>query len=68
METMLGICLYSYLHLKLTKTLCFSFYLLYFFFNKIGEQEGRTGSAWRLGEGDVAQIMYTSVVNAKMIK
>jgi hypothetical protein len=32
-----GICLYSYLHLKLTKTLCFYF----------REEEGGTGSARR---------------------
>jgi hypothetical protein len=37
MEAILGISLYSYLYLKLAKMLCFS-YLLYFFFNKIGEQ------------------------------
>jgi hypothetical protein len=35
-------------YLKLVKTPCFSFYLLCFFFYKIGEQEGRTDSA---GEG-----------------
>jgi hypothetical protein len=28
---------------------CFSFYLLCFFFYKIGEQEGRTGSAQGVG-------------------
>jgi hypothetical protein len=42
MEAMLGISLYSYLYLKLAKMLCFSFM---FFFNKNGEQEGRTDSA-----------------------
>jgi hypothetical protein len=31
----------SYLYLKPAKTPCFSFYLLCFFFYKIGEQEGR---------------------------
>jgi hypothetical protein len=49
MEATLGISLYSYLYLKLAKTLCFSHYLLYFHFNKIGEQEGRKGSAWKWG-------------------
>jgi hypothetical protein len=44
---MLGIFLYSYLYLKLAKMLCLSYYLLYFLFNKIGEEEGRTGSAWK---------------------
>jgi hypothetical protein len=41
----------AYLYLKLTKTPCFSYYLLCFFFFKIGEQEGRTGSARGWGEG-----------------
>jgi hypothetical protein len=49
METNQGISLWGYLYLKLAKTPCFSFYLLRFFFYKIGEQEGRTGSA---GEGE----------------
>jgi hypothetical protein len=48
METMLGVSLYSYLYLKLAKTLCLSYYLLCFLFNKIGE-EGRTSSAWKWG-------------------
>jgi hypothetical protein len=39
MEAMLGISLYSYLYLKLAKTLCFSYYLLCFLYN-IGEQVG----------------------------
>jgi hypothetical protein len=42
MEAMLGFSLYSYLYPKLTKTLCLSYYLLSFLFNKIGE-EGGTG-------------------------
>jgi hypothetical protein len=56
MEAILGISLYSYLYLKLAKTLCLSYYLLCFLFNKIGE-EGRTGSAWKqgLGWGEVEQ-------------
>jgi hypothetical protein len=44
MEAMLGISLYSYLHLKLAKMLCLSYYPLCFLFNKIGEED-RTGSA-----------------------
>jgi hypothetical protein len=48
MEAMLGISLYSYLYLKLANTLCLSYYLLCFVFNKIGE-EGRTGSAQKEG-------------------
>jgi hypothetical protein len=52
MEAMLGISLYSYLYFKLTKTLCPSYYLLHFLFNKIGEQEGRTDSDWKQGGGE----------------
>jgi hypothetical protein len=44
-----GLFLYSYLYLKLTKTLCLSYYLLWFLFNKIREQEGGTGSTWKGG-------------------
>jgi hypothetical protein len=36
MEIMLGICLYSYLYLKIGNMLCLSYYLLCFLFNKIG--------------------------------
>jgi hypothetical protein len=43
------------------------FYLLCFLFNKIGEQEGGTGSAWKEA-GEVAQTMYIHVSNVKMIK
>jgi hypothetical protein len=41
MEAMIGICLYSYLYLKLAKTV---FLIIFYVFlsNKIGEQEGRT--------------------------
>jgi hypothetical protein len=46
MERTQGISLYSYLYLKLAKTPCFSYYLFWFVFNKIGEQEGGTDSAW----------------------
>jgi hypothetical protein len=46
MKAMLGISLFSYLCVKLAKMLCLSYYLLCFFFNKIGE-EGRAGSAWK---------------------
>jgi hypothetical protein len=49
MEITQGISLYSYLYLKLPKTPCFSYHLLCFFFYKIGEQEGGTGSAWGWG-------------------
>jgi hypothetical protein len=51
MEAMLRISLYSYLYLKLAKTLYLSYYLLCFLFNKIGEQKGITGSAHKQGRG-----------------
>jgi hypothetical protein len=63
MVTTLGISLYSFLYLKLAKTLCFSYYLLCFIFNKVREQEGGTCSA---GSGrEVAQIMYTHISKCK---
>jgi hypothetical protein len=73
MEATLGISLYSYLYLKVAKTLCLSYYLFNFLFNKIGEEEGRTGSPWkqRVEEGWegrgrlVAQTMYTHVSKCK---
>jgi hypothetical protein len=49
MEAALEISLYTYLYPKLTKTLCLSYYLLCFLFNKIRKEEGRTGSAWMWG-------------------
>jgi hypothetical protein len=51
--------------------LCLSYYLLHFLFNKIGEQEGRTGSARSGGGGGgtkkvaLAQTMYTHESNCK---
>jgi hypothetical protein len=46
--------------------LCLSYYLLCFLFNKIEEEEGKTGSAWKRGGeggdggqgGEMAQTMY----------
>jgi hypothetical protein len=70
MEAMLGISLYTYLYLTLEKH-CLSYHLLYFLFNKIGEQEGRTGSAlmcvcvWR---GRWPKECIYMWVNIKMIK
>jgi hypothetical protein len=52
-EGMLGISLYSYLYLKLAKTLCLSYYLLWFLFNKVREEAGRIGSAWKYVLGGV---------------
>jgi hypothetical protein len=51
MQATLGISLYSYLLPKLAKMPCLSYYLLYFLFNKIGEEEGGTRSAWKQGLG-----------------
>jgi hypothetical protein len=51
MEATQGISLCSYPYLKLAKLPCFSYYILCFFFNKIREQEGGTGSAQRRGWG-----------------
>jgi hypothetical protein len=51
METTQRLSLYRYPYLKLAKTPCFSYYPLCFFFNKIREQEGRTGSAQRVRAG-----------------
>jgi hypothetical protein len=47
------------LYPKLAKSLCLSYYLLCFLLKKIEEQEGGTGSAWKGGKREVAQIMYT---------
>jgi hypothetical protein len=60
----LSVC---YLYLKLAKMLCFSYYLLCILFNKIGEQEGGTGFAWKWVEEEV-QIMYTHVSKCKKDK
>jgi hypothetical protein len=59
MEAMLGICLCSYPYLKLAKMLCLSYYLLCFLFNKIGEEEGRTGSFRKRGGGGGSNNVYT---------
>jgi glycosyltransferase involved in cell wall biosynthesis len=63
MEAVVGFCLYSYLYLKLAKAPCLSYYLLCFLFNKIREQESRTGFAqkWgRVGKSrEVDQTIYT---------
>jgi hypothetical protein len=50
-ETVQGISLHSYLYFELAKPPCFSYYLLCFFFYKIREQEGGTGSAPGGGDG-----------------
>jgi hypothetical protein len=65
MEAKLGISLYGYLYLKLAKTLCLSYYLLYFLFNRIGEQEGGTGSDWKLGRGPNNVYISENFLKAK---
>jgi hypothetical protein len=65
MEAMLGISLNTHLYLKPAKTLCLSYYLLCFPFNKTGEEEGRTGSAQKPGREVGWQIMYTHVSKCK---
>jgi hypothetical protein len=74
MEAMLGISLYSYLYLKVAKTLCLSHCFLCFLFNKIREEEGGTGSAWkgrRWEEGgggrreEVAKTIYICINKCK---
>jgi hypothetical protein len=64
MEARLGISLGSYFYLKLAKRLHLSYYLSCFLFNKIGEQEGRTGSSWKQG-GRWEGPMYTHVSKCK---
>jgi hypothetical protein len=60
MKAMLGISLYSYLNLKLAKMLHLSYYPLCFLFNKIRDQEGGVGSAWKSGwRGGGPNKVYT---------
>jgi hypothetical protein len=61
METTQGISLFIYLYLKLAKTPCFSYYLCFFFY-KIGEQEGGTGSAhWEVGTDGRREVVGKGV-------
>jgi hypothetical protein len=71
MEAMLGISMYGYLYPKLAITICLSYILLCFLFNKI--KESRTGSAWMLGlgggdSGKVTQTMCTHISKCKTDK
>jgi hypothetical protein len=57
MEATLGIFLYSYLYLKLAKTIRLSYFLLCFLVNKLGAQEGGKGlEGWG---GEASGTMYT---------
>jgi hypothetical protein len=61
-ETTQGNSLCRYLFLKLARRSCFPFYLLCFFFYKIREQEGRTGSAWGVGDtGGTVEVVGKGV-------
>jgi hypothetical protein len=76
MEATLGISLYSYLYLKLTKTLCLSYYRLCFLFNKIRHNRWNrictvARGMWGVGGvggREVAQTMYTYVSKCKIDK
>jgi hypothetical protein len=61
---MQGNSLYSYLHLKLAKTLCVSFYRLCFFLQQNQRTRGQNRFCPEVG-GGVAQIMYTHVNKCK---
>jgi hypothetical protein len=63
MEATLGISLCSYLYPKLAKTLCLSYYLLCFLFNKIREQKGGTGSALKQQGDKGAFILWKKSFN-----
>jgi hypothetical protein len=65
MKAMLRISLYSYLYLKVAKALFLTYYLLCFLLNKIGEQEGGTGSTASRRRREVTQTMYTHVSKCK---
>jgi hypothetical protein len=54
MGAILGISLYSYLYLKLSKMIRLSYYLLRFLFNKIREEAEHV-----LGEGGDPNNVYT---------
>jgi hypothetical protein len=81
METMLGISLYSYLYLKLAKTLSFLLSLLFsiqqnqrkrgwnrFCLEAEGNGEKRKGQKGCGEKGEEAQVMYTHVSKCKNYK
>jgi hypothetical protein len=64
MEAMLGISLYSYLYLKLAKTLVFL--ISYVFSSRKLENKRVERTAWEWGKGgEVAQTMYAHVSKCK---
>jgi hypothetical protein len=67
METAQGISLYSCLHLKLTKILCFSFLSYMFFHQQNQRSRGQNKFCPQAGGGGgkVSQIMYTHVSKCK---
>jgi hypothetical protein len=68
MEATVGLSLYTYLYLKLAKPVCLSYNLLCFFLNKIGEQEGGTGSSQKQWLHLVAQTICTHMSKCKNAK
>jgi hypothetical protein len=68
MGAMLEISLYSYLYHKLAKMLFLFYYVLYFLFNKIREQEGETGAGQKQGWGGLSKQYIHLRVDIKMIK
>jgi hypothetical protein len=70
MEATLGISLYSYIYLKLVKTLCLFYYPFCFLYKKFREKRG-TGSTRKPGQGAgvaCGQTMYTHVNKCKRDK
>jgi hypothetical protein len=61
METTQGIPLYSYLHLKLAKIVCFSFLSYMYFLQQNQRTRGCNRFCPEAGWGQVSQIMYTYV-------
>jgi hypothetical protein len=66
MEATLGISLYSYLYLKLAKTLYFPYYL-FFCFQQRRRTRGQSSFCPEV-RGKGAQIMYTQVSKCKNYK
>jgi hypothetical protein len=60
MEATLRISLYSYAYTKLAEILYLSYYLIWFFFNKIGAEEGRQVLP---GSGDLGEVVMQGGTN-----
>jgi hypothetical protein len=68
MEAMIGISLCICLYLKVVQTVCFSYHLLCFLFNKTGNKRVEHVLPRSRGVGQTAQIMYTYVGKCKKNK